>query len=109
MVAGDGFGIGSSREQAAQAIVELGVSAVVARSFARIFYRNALNLGLPVLVCPELSGVEAGDTLSVDPSKGIIINHSKEQQFQCEAIPAELMKIIDAGGLMPFLEKKFAK
>ena len=108
MVAGDAFGIGSSREQAAQALVELGVAAVVAKSFARIFYRNALNLGLPVLFCPDIEGVEKGDEISVDPVAGKVINHTKQQEFECEPIPPELMKIVDAGGLMPYLKQKFA-
>jgi len=109
VVAGDAFGIGSSREQAAQALVELGVAAVVAKSFARIFYRNALNLGLPVLFCPELEGVEKGDEVFVDPVNGKVENKTKGQVFTCEPIPEELMKIVNAGGLMPFLKAKFDK
>lgn len=108
MIAGDAFGIGSSREQAAQALVELGVAAVVAKSFARIFYRNALNLGLPVLFCPDIEGVEKGDEVSVDPTTGVVTNHTKQQTFTCEPIPPELMKIVDAGGLMPYLKHKFS-
>ncbi|MBU3023515.1 3-isopropylmalate dehydratase small subunit [Aestuariibacter sp. A3R04] len=107
LVAGDAFGIGSSREQAAQVLVELGVSAVVAKSFARIFYRNALNLGLPVLFCPALANVEKGDIVSVDPVSGSVVNQTKAQSFQCEPIPEELMKIVNAGGLMPFLKGRF--
>ncbi|WP_448212010.1 LeuD/DmdB family oxidoreductase small subunit [Colwellia sp. MEBiC06753] len=107
IVAGNAFGIGSSREQAAQALVELGVAAIIAKSFARIFYRNALNLGLPVLECAELDNIDKDDVVSIDASKGIIINHSKDQQYHCEPIPAQLMTIVDAGGLMPYLEKKF--
>jgi len=109
MLAGDAFGIGSSREQAAQALVELGVAAVVARSFARIFYRNALNLGLPVLFCPTLEGVQEGDNVSVDLVQGLVINHTRGQQFSCEAIPPQLMAILAAGGLMPYLKARFSK
>lgn len=109
VIGGDAFGIGSSREQAAQALVELGVAAVVAKSFARIFYRNALNLGLPVLFCPDLENIDKGDVVSVDPSKGLVVNETKGQTFQCEAIPQELMAIVNAGGLMPFLKAKFNK
>lgn len=109
IVAGDAFGIGSSREQAAQALVELGVAAVIAKSFARIFYRNALNLGLPVLFCPDLEGIEKGDVIAVDPIKGVVENKTKGQVFTCEPIPAELMAIVNAGGLMPFLKNKFNK
>lgn len=108
MIAGDAFGIGSSREQAAQALVELGVAAVVAKSFARIFYRNALNLGLPVLFCPSLEGVAEGDKVSVDLVQGLVINHTRQQQFSCEAIPPQLMAILAAGGLMPYLKARFA-
>ena len=107
VIAGDAFGIGSSREQAAQALVELGVAAVVAKSFARIFYRNALNLGLPVLFCPDLEGIEKGDEISLDPINGKVTNLSKGQTFDCEPIPPELMTIVNAGGLMPYLKEKF--
>jgi len=109
MIAGDAFGIGSSREQAAQALVELGVAAIVAKSFARIFYRNALNLGLPVLFCPTLTDVVEGDMISVDLVQGLVTNHSRQQQFHCEAIPPQLMEILAAGGLMPHLKARFAK
>ena len=108
VVAGEAFGIGSSREQAAQALVELGVAAVVARSFARIFYRNALNLGLPVLFCPDLANVDTNDQVSLDLEQGILINQTKNQEFKCEPIPAELMVILAAGGLMPYLKARFA-
>ncbi|QBY04566.1 3-isopropylmalate dehydratase [Thalassotalea sp. HSM 43] len=109
VIGGDAFGIGSSREQAAQALVELGVSAVVAKSFARIFYRNALNLGLPVLFCPELANIEKGQQVSVDPVQGLVKNLTTGESFQCEPIPAELMVIVNAGGLMPYLKNKFAQ
>ncbi|TKB43271.1 3-isopropylmalate dehydratase [Thalassotalea mangrovi] len=109
VIGGDAFGIGSSREQAAQALVELGVAAVVAKSFARIFYRNALNLGLPVLVCPQLEDIEKGDNISVDPVAGKVMNHSKGQSFDCEPIPPELMTIVNAGGLMSYLKDKFSR
>lgn len=107
VVGGDAFGIGSSREQAAQSLVELGVSAVLAKSFARIFYRNALNLGLPVLVCSSIDQINKGDTISVEPGKGIVINHTTGEEFSCEPIPEALMKIVNLGGLMPALEEKF--
>lgn len=108
VVAGEAFGIGSSREQAAQALVELGVSAVIAKSFARIFYRNALNLGLPVLCCEQVDNINPNDQLSVDPIAGVITNLSCNQTYQCDPIPPELMEIVDAGGLMPFLKAKFS-
>ena len=107
VVGGESFGIGSSREQAVQALAELGVGAIVARSFARIFYRNALNVGLPALVCADLEAAR-GDELEVRPAEGRILNHSSGRQFACEAIPAQLMEIVTGGGLMPWLERKLA-
>ncbi|MNN16935.1 2,3-dimethylmalate dehydratase small subunit [compost metagenome] len=107
VVGGESFGIGSSREQAVQALAELGVGAIVARSFARIFYRNALNLGVPALVCADLEATR-GDTLEVRPVEGRIINHSTGREFACEKIPTELMEIVAGGGLMPWLERKLA-
>jgi 3-isopropylmalate dehydratase, small subunit len=75
VVGGESFGIGSSREQAVQALAELGVGAIIAKSFARIFYRNALNLGVPALICADLE-VARGDELEVLPEQGRILNHS---------------------------------
>ena len=88
-------------------LAELGVGAIVARSFARIFYRNALNLGLPALVCADLEAAR-GDELEVRPAEGRILNHSSGREFACEAIPAQLMEIVAGGGLMPWLERKLA-
>ncbi len=105
VVGGVGFGIGSSREQAVQALLELGVGAVVAKGFARIFYRNALNLGLPALVCEDLEASE-GDELEVFPVEGRIVNHTRRREHACEPIPAALMDVVAAGGLMPWLERR---
>ena len=107
VVGGESFGIGSSREQAVQSLVHLGVGAIVAKSFARIFYRNALNLGLPALVCADLEAAR-GDELEVRPAEGRILNHSSGRQFACEPIPPQLMEIVAGGGLMPWLERKLA-
>lgn len=107
VVGGESFGIGSSREQAVQALAELGVGAIVAKSFARIFYRNALNLGVPALVCADLEATR-GDALEVRPVEGRIINHTSGREFACEKIPTELMEIVAGGGLMPWLERKLA-
>ncbi len=107
VVGGESFGIGSSREQAVQALAELGVGAIVAKSFARIFYRNALNLGLLALVCADLEAAR-GDELEVRPAEGRILNHSSGRQFACEPIPPQLMEIVAGGGLMPWLERKLA-
>ena len=107
VVGGESFGIGSSREQAVQALAELGVGAIVAKSFARIFYRNALNLGLPALVCADLEAAR-GDELEVRPAEGRILNHGTGREFRCERIPAELMDNVAGGGLMPWLERRLA-
>lgn len=108
IVAGDSFGIGSSREQAIQALLTLGVGALLAKSFARIFYRNALNLGMPALVCPDLLA-DPGDDIEVRPVEGIVINHTLGHEFPCEKMPAELLEIVAVGGLMPWLERKLAR
>jgi len=107
VVGGESFGIGSSREQAVQALAELGVGAIIAKSFARIFYRNALNLGVPALVCSDLEAAR-GDELEVLPVEGRIINHTSGREFTCEKIPPQLMEIVAGGGLMPWLERKLA-
>lgn len=108
VVAGRNFGMGSSREQAAQALRLLGVGAVVARSFAGIFYRNALNLGLLALVCPDLEGVAPGDELSVDAAAGIVRNLTQGRSFRCQPIPEHLLAMVRDGGLVPHLEKRLA-
>lgn len=107
-VAGDDLGIGSSREQAPQNLKMLGISAIIAKSFARIFYRNALNIGLPALICAETDQIEDGDKLSIDPVAGSIINETRGQTYQCDPIPEHLMEMIADGGLMPHLKKKIA-
>ncbi len=106
VVAGAMFGIGSSREQAPQALKMLGVGAVLARSFARIFYRNAINLGLPALVCDEAARIAPGDRLVVDAGAGTVENLSTGESYACEAMPPHLIAIIADGGLMPHLEKR---
>lgn len=108
VVAGDNFGMGSSREQAAIALYALGIGAVVAKSFARIFYRNAVNLALPVLVCPDAGRIAAGDWLSVDPAAGTIRNETQGIELACEPLPDHLMALIADGGLIPHLKKKLA-
>jgi len=100
------FGMGSSREQAAAALVHLGVRAVVAVSFARIFYRNAMNLGLPALICPEAGDIETGDMVRVDPAAGTVENLTRGGRYACEPIPDHLLAMIEDGGLLPHLEKK---
>ncbi|GLP96272.1 hypothetical protein [Paraferrimonas sedimenticola] len=109
VIGGDAFGIGSSREQAAQALIELGVKAVVAKSFARIFYRNALNLGLVVVTCDQIDAIAQGDQIEVNPVDGKVINHTQSTSYDCETIPEQLMEVVNAGGLMPYLKNKFAQ
>lgn len=104
VVAGANFGLGSSREQAAVSLKLLGVGAVIATGFARIFYRNALNLGLPALFCDAAGSIQAGDRLEVDPVAGQIINHTRNQILAARPIPAHLMDMVRAGGLVAQLK-----
>jgi 3-isopropylmalate/(R)-2-methylmalate dehydratase small subunit len=106
IVAGRNFGAGSSREQAPQALKHLGIAAVVAQSFAGLFYRNALNLGLPVVVSGECARIHDGDTLEVDPEQGTMTLNQSVQPLHCEAIPAFLMAMVRDGGLVPHLEAR---
>ncbi len=107
LVAGSRFGIGSSREQAAQALRLLGIQAVVARSFAGIFYRNALNNGLLAVVCPDHEGIEAGDRLRLDPMAGRLLHLPSGRSFACRPLPGHLLAMVEAGGLVPWLERRF--
>ncbi len=105
-VAGANLGVGSSREQAPQALMLLGIRVLIAQSFARIFYRNALNLGLPALVCPQADRIAQGDRLRVDVLAGKVENLSRGEQLACEPLPAHLVTMITDGGLLPHLKKK---
>ena len=110
VVAQANFGCGSSREHAPLALKGAGVSCVVASSFARIFYRNAIDIGLPILECPEaVAATEAGQTLEVDLEKGTVVNVDTGQTYQSEPYPPFLMGIIDAGGLIPYTRKQLGK
>ncbi len=107
LVAGKNFGCGSSREHAPVAIKHAGFSCVVAENYARIFYRNAINIGLPVIVSPETVKMSAaGDRLEVDPIKGIIRNITTEQTYQSETLPPFMMEILEKGGLIPYVSEK---
>jgi 3-isopropylmalate/(R)-2-methylmalate dehydratase small subunit len=107
MVAGTNFGCGSSREHAPLALKGAGISCVVAESFARIFYRNSINIGLPILECPEaVAATEAGQVLEVDLVQGTVKNVDTGQVFQAGAYPEFLMAIINAGGLIPYTRQK---
>ena len=109
VVGGRNFGAGSSREQAPEALKHLGVAVLVAESFAGLFYRNAINLGLPAVVCADAKRIRPGDEVQVDPERGKVANRTTGETLACEPIPAFLMDIIRDGGLMPHLEKKLAR
>lgn len=101
MVAGDNFGCGSSREHAPIAIKAAGIDCVIVNTFARIFYRNSINIGLPIMECPEASEkIEAGDEVEVDFDSGIIRNLTKGEEYQAHPFPESIQKIIKAGGLL---------
>ena len=107
LVSGENFGSGSSREQAPLVLKALGISAVVAKSFARIFFRNAINIGLPVIVCKEVYDlVTNGDSLAIDVEQGHIQNLNSGQRFTSTKLPDHVMNILRAGGLINFLSKK---
>lgn len=107
IVANKNFGCGSSREHAPLVIKCAGVSCVIAEIFARIFYRNAINIGLPIIECPEAAGaIQAGDHVSVNFDTGIITNESTGESYQGEAFPPFMQEIISAGGLFPYINKK---
>lgn len=110
IVADTNFGCGSSREVAPIAIKGSGTAAVIAKSFARIFYRNALNIGLPIFESPEaVDGIESGDEIEVDAASGSIKNLTKGTSFQAAAFPPFMQSLIEAGGLQPYVEKRLAE
>ena len=103
MVAGKNFGCGSSREHAPLAIKTCGVACVIASTFARIFYRNALNIGLPILECPEAAqAIQAGDVVSADFDTGLIVDETTGKSFQGEPFPPFMQELIAAGGLAAY-------
>lgn len=107
IVAEKNFGCGSSREHAPIAIKAAGVSCVIAETFARIFYRNAINIGLPIIECAEASkGIEAGDEVEIDFDSGVIYNKTKGDQYQGQAFPEFMQKIIKAEGLINYINNK---
>lgn len=110
IVADKNFGCGSSREHAPLAIKAAGVSCVIAETFARIFYRNAINIGLPIVECPEAAkGIEDGDEVEVDFDSGVITNKTKGTTFQGQAFPEFMQKLIAAGGLVNYTNSKKSK
>jgi 3-isopropylmalate/(R)-2-methylmalate dehydratase small subunit len=110
MMATTNFGSGSSREHAPLAIKAAGVSCIIAKSFARIFFRNAINIGLPLLECDEaVDKTEAGDTLEVDLTKGRIKNQTRRMEFRARPYPDFMAKLISAGGLVAYTKKRLAR
>ncbi len=108
VVAGRNFGVGSAREQAAMGFSGLQVGAILAVSFARIFYRNVLNLGVPALILPEAGEIAPGDQVRVDPVAGRVENLTQDKTYAVEPLPPHLMEMINAGGLMPYLKTRIA-
>ncbi len=106
MVGGANFGCGSSREHAPIAIKASGISCVIAESFARIFFRNSLNIGLPILECPEAAkDIDEGETVSINFDTGVITNESKNKTYQATAFPPFMQELINAGGLVKYIEE----
>jgi 3-isopropylmalate/(R)-2-methylmalate dehydratase small subunit len=109
IVAGENFGCGSSREHAPVAIMRSGISVVVASSFARIFYRNSINVGLPIVVCPAATKhAKAGDRLRVDLSAGTVENVTQGKKYAAEPFPPFMQELIERGGLMKYVKGKLA-
>ncbi len=107
IVAGNNFGCGSSRENAPIAIKGAGVACVIAKSFARIFYRNSINIGLPILECPEaVEGIEEGDSIQVDLDNGMIENLTRGGSWKAAPFPPGIQEIIDLGGLAEYVRRK---
>lgn len=108
IVAGKNFGAGSSREYAASALRTCGVSAVVAPFFARIFFRNAINQGLPVLECPGATSIREGDELEVDVVAGSVRDATQGTMLAATRLPPHILELIEAGGMIPWLERRLA-
>jgi 3-isopropylmalate/(R)-2-methylmalate dehydratase small subunit len=108
VVAGDNFGCGSSREHAPLALKGAGVAAIVAKSFARIFFRNAINTGLPLFICDDVDKIKDGDPLEIDMEAGTIRDISSGESYTTTPIPQFLMEIVDAGGLVEYTKRIIA-
>ena len=108
IVAGRNFGCGSSREHAPIAIKESGISCVIAATFARIFFRNSINIGLPILECPEAAEeIKAGDSVSVDFTTGVITDETTGKEYKAEPFPPFMQSLIEAGGLVPYIKENY--
>ena len=109
IVAGKNFGSGSSRELAPLSLRHLQVGAIVAKTFARIFYRNAINLGLPVVECADTNKIRKGDHLEIDFVKGEIRNETQNETYPCSSLPSHILALVQEGGLIPYLKKRQKK
>jgi len=109
IVAGENFGCGSSREHAPIALKAAGVAAVIAPTFARIFYRNAFNMGLPIFELPEAGEIAEGDVVRIDMHSGEVINETQKKRYKFTPIPAFMQALVDAGGLIAFAQKEIAE
>ena len=109
IVAGNNFGCGSSREHAPIAIKGSGASCVIAKSFARIFYRNAINIGLPILECTETGRIAKDDIIEIDLAKGTITNRTKGETYNAKPFPEFLQNLIGLGGLVPYVRARLSK
>lgn len=108
IVAGENFGCGSSREHAPIALKAAGVAAVIAPTFARIFYRNAFNMGLPIFELPEAAEITEGDTVRIDMQSGEVINETQQKRYRFTPIPDFMQELVDAGGLIAFAQQEIA-
>ncbi len=107
IVAGENFGCGSSRETAALALKACGIKAIIAKSFSRIFFRNAINIGLPVIICKDADKIEEGDEIEIDFEKGLIKNLTKRITLKSEPYPKFVVEIIQNGGLINFVRERW--
>lgn len=110
IVAGSNFGCGSSREHAPLAIKAFGIQCIVAESFARIFFRNAINIGLPIAECPEAAReAQPGDVVTVDFARGTVVNRGRGKSYDFPPFSPQVQAIIDAGGLIPFTQRQIGR
>lgn len=109
VVAGENFGCGSSREHAPLALKGAGIDAVVAKSFARIFFRNAINIGLPLFICPEVERIDDGDLIEIDMGQGLIHNQTRGESYKTTPLPEFLQQIVEAGGLVEYTRRLVAE
>jgi 3-isopropylmalate/(R)-2-methylmalate dehydratase small subunit len=105
VVAGTNFGCGSSREHAPLGLKGAGVKAVVAKSFARIFFRNAINIGLPLFVCADVERIRDGDSIEIDADRGIVYNRSRGESYRTTPLPPFLQEIVETGGLVSYTKR----